>query len=79
MKTFLLALALLSGCMVPAENVIDATIRNDTPIPFVVKVSTPLGPTSVVIPPGTTWSGRVDRRLIPSRISLVVELPSAQK
>jgi len=79
MKMFLAAVLALSGCAAPAGNAIDATIRNDTPIPFVVKVSTPWGQTSVVIAPGTTWSGQVDRRMIPSRVSLVVELPSAQK
>lgn len=71
--------AALAGCAVSPENKIDATIRNDTPVPFVVKVFTPLGSTTVVIPPGATWSGSLDRRLIISPVRLVVELPTASK
>jgi len=72
-------LAFLTGCAVSPENRIDATIRNDTTIPFVVKVFTPLGSTTVVIPPGATWSGSLDRRLIISPVKLVVEIPGQQK
>lgn len=81
MKTFLVAamVAVLAGCATSPENRIDATIKNDTPMPLVIKVSTPLGSTTVVIPPGATWSGSVDRRLIFSPVKLVVELPTATK
>ena len=78
-KSLALLLLLLAGCAASSENKIDATIRNDTPIPFVVKVATPLGTTTVVIPPGSTWSGSIDRRLIISPVKLVVELPTQQK
>lgn len=78
-KSLVLLLLLLVGCAASGENKIDATIRNDTPIPFVVKVFTPLGSTTVVIPPGATWSGSLDRRLIISPVKLVVELPAQPK
>lgn len=78
-KALVLLLLFLAGCTISRENKIDATIRNDMPVPLVVKVFTPLGSTTVVIPPGETWSGSLDRRLIISPVKLVVELPAASR
>ena len=71
--------ALLVGCSSAPENRIEATIRNDTPVPLVIRISTPYGPLVVTIPPKTTWSGGLDRRLIPARVEAVVEIPGAPK
>jgi hypothetical protein len=80
LKSVVAVLALLlGGCTTSQGNKIEATIRNDTPMPFVVKVYTPLGTETVTIPPGATWSGSVDKRLILSPVKLVVELPTAPR
>jgi hypothetical protein len=75
----LAAAALMASCSSAPENRIEATIRNDTLVPLVVRISTPFGPLVVTIPPKTTWSGGLDRRLIPSRVEAIVEIPGAPK
>jgi hypothetical protein len=75
----LAAAVLLAGCSSAPENRIEATIRNDTPVPLVVKISTPYGPLVVTIPPKTTWSGGLDRRFIPAHVDATVEVLGAPK
>lgn len=78
-KLIVTLLLLLAGCSTSQGNKIEATIKNDTPTPFVVKVFTPLGNETVLILPGAVWRGSVDRRMILSPVKLVVELPAAPK
>ena len=75
----LAAAAVLAGCSSSPENRIDATIRNDTPVPLVIRISTPFGPLVVTVPPKTTWSGGLDRSLIPTHVDAVVEVLGAPK
>lgn len=65
--------AFITGCATAPENRINITIKNDTPMPIVIKGGNYLGSTSITIPPGVTWSGWIDRRIIFSPTWVVIE------
>ena len=75
----LVAAVAMTGCYSSPEYRVEATIRNDTLVPLVVRISTPFGPLVITIPPKTTWSGGLDRRLIPSHVDATVEVLGAPK
>jgi hypothetical protein len=56
---------LLAGCAT-AGNTINLSITNTTPYPLTLCMGTSIFQKSVIIMPGQTWKGWVDRRLISS-------------
>jgi hypothetical protein len=70
---FMAASLVLCGCASSPENRVSVTIRNATDAPLVVKCGSSVFGTSVVLPPGVTWSGVIDRRWVGSSGWVVVE------
>lgn len=58
------ALLVLAGCATSPENRVEVSIRNTTREVLVIKAGSGILGTSVVIPPGGSWSGWIDRRWI---------------
>jgi len=56
---------MLTGCAT-SGNTINISIKNTTPYPLTICVGTSIFQKSVIIMPGQTWTGWVDRRLISS-------------
>ena len=72
-------LFVLSGCATSTENKITVSITNTTPFPMTIRCGTSIFGTSVVVMPGQTWSGWVDRRLIGSKAWATIEPYSIEK
>ena len=68
-----LAIFLLGGCATAPGNNIELKITNTAPFPLVIHTGVSIFSVSVILMPGQTWTGTVDRRWVATSATISIE------
>lgn len=63
----------LGGCATAPENKVQVKITNTSPYPLVIRAGTSIFGVSLILMPGQSWSGVLDRRWVGSTATISVE------
>lgn len=68
-----LLILVLCGCATAPENKVQVKITNTSPFPLEIRAATSIFGVSVILMPGQSWSGVVDRRWVGATASITVD------
>jgi len=63
-------LCLLAACS--STNRVEVRIVNTTPVPLVIRSKTAIFSHTMILPPGGSWTGWVDRRIVGKTAEVVI-------